>query len=147
MTSSTYFCKRNLEELSLSWCFSSTELLDCVIFVMLWLLLLKILHSGECAQVCVIQTHWDQHSAVSSMWNTSAHLVLCQLGTMVCLLMRWRWDAVCRLLFVLFCIEIMFSVIYRLPGSDSWGTFSERMFVFKALIAHYLISIPTDVHT
>ena len=135
MASSSCFCKRNLEELSLCWCYLYTELLDCVVFLMLWLLLVKILHSGECAQLCFIQTHWDQHSAVSSVGDTSAHLVFCQPGTTVCLLTWRRWDAVCWLVFVLFCMGILCSVIYRLPGSDSWGTFTQKMFVFKALTA------------
>jgi len=147
MASPRCFCKRNLEELSLSWCFLYTALLDCVVFIMLWVLLVKFLHSGECAQVCFIRTHWDRHSAVSSVWDTSARLLFCQLGTTVCLLTRWRWDAVCRLVFVLFCVEIMCSMIYMHPGSDSWGTFGERMFVSKTFIACYLISIPTDAHT
>ena len=121
MASSSCFCKRNVEELSFSWCFLYTELLDCVVFVILWILLLKILHSGECAQLCVIQTHWDRHSAVSSVWDTSAHLVFCQLGTTVCLLTRRRWDAVCWLVFVLLCIEIMCPMIYRLLVQTAEG--------------------------
>ena len=32
MASSSCFCKRNLGELSLCWCFLYTELLDCVVF-------------------------------------------------------------------------------------------------------------------
>jgi len=121
MASWSCFCKRNLEELSLSWCFLYTELLDCVVFVMLWLLLLKILRSGECAQLCVIQTHWDRLSAVSSVWDTSGHLVFCQLGTTVCLLTHCRWDAVCWLVFVLFCILIMCPMIYRLLVQTAEG--------------------------
>ena len=76
MASSSCFCKRNLKKLNLSWCVLYIELLDRVIFVILRLLSPKILHTGECAQLCVIQ---EQHgietdTVLSSAYGIPVHI-------------------------------------------------------------------------
>ena len=94
-----------------------------------------------CATLCHSKTawYWNWHSAVSSVWDTSAHLVFCKLGTTVCH-RHAGGEMLCAAVCLFYSVYELYMLNHRLPGSDIWGKFTKRIFALKALIA-YLKSI------